>query len=279
MGKVAPEASWVACLGYWLWMSLGGCATAPQVKAVQEPSAKLEEKMAEEPAVVAPSALAEATVIALSSLRSDTANYDWFDFRPGVKKLILSGTPESRHVSVLWYGAEGKPGAVPLHYHDKTESIFVIEGSQSDAKGTYGKGSFYFNPPGSGHNVFDSSGLFLLSYAAPPDFKRTEDIVPYESVKIGADYAQLPFVPCADGSLCYALPLVESGGMRSRLVKPQAGPLDLQANVLLILQGSCMVGDQALAADTLVVSKGVDPAAYRVAAGAPECMLMELAFQ
>ncbi|MEY4510276.1 MAG: hypothetical protein RLZZ450_2398 [Pseudomonadota bacterium] len=104
--------------------------------------------------------LSQATVIKLADMRAKPADYAWFQFKPGVKKLILSGTPDSRHVSVLWYGYEGQAGSVPLHYHAQTESIFVIDGAQTDAKGTYGKGSFYFNPPGSGHDISNSSGLF-----------------------------------------------------------------------------------------------------------------------
>lgn len=222
--------------------------------------------------------LAEATVIELSTLRSDTAKYEWFQFKPGVKKLILSGTPESRHVAVLWYGYEGKPGIVPLHYHDKTESIFVIDGTQSDAKGVYPKGSFYFNPPGSGHNIFDSSGLFLLSYAAPADFKRTAEIGAYEPLVFSADYSKLPLAPCADGSSCHAAPLAAEGGMVSSYVKPPATPVMLSANVLLVLEGSCTIAGQAVAADTLVVTKSTEPASYQVAS-AKDCLLFQLAFK
>jgi hypothetical protein len=170
---------------------------------------------------------------------------------------------------------------VPLHYHDKTESIYVIEGAQSDAKGAYGKGTFYFNPPGSGHDVFDSSGLFLLSYAAPPDFKRTAEIAPYENVKIGSDYSQLQLQPCPDGTACYALPLPADGGMSTRFVKPKAEPVALTANVLLVLQGSCVIRGETLSADTLLVTESSDPTAYRVAATASgeDCLLMQLAFQ
>jgi ChrR Cupin-like domain len=221
--------------------------------------------------------LTDATVIELAALRADTARYEWFQFKPGVKKLILSGTPDSRHVSVLWYGYEGQPGVVPLHYHEKTESIFVIDGAQSDPKGAYGKGSFYFNPPGSGHNIFDSSGLFLLSYAAPPDFKRTAEIGPYEPLVFGADYGKLPLAPCSDGSACYALPLSADGGMSGSYVKP-AAPVMLTANVLLVLEGSCTIGGQAVAADTLVVTKATEPATYQVAS-AKDCLLFQLAFK
>jgi hypothetical protein len=217
-----------------------------------------------------------ATIIPLAQLRSDPAHFAWFQFKPGVKKLILSGTPDSRHVSVLWYGYEGAPGLVPMHYHHKTESIFVIDGAQSDPKGRYERGSFYFNPPDSGHNVFDSAGLFLLSYAAPPDFAHVGDIAPYESAVVGADYTQLPFVACADGSLCHELSLSPVGGMNARFVKPQAARVALKANLLLVLQGACTIGGHAIAADTLVVDKSTDPSSYDVAG---DCLLYTMAFQ
>ncbi|HEY6882214.1 MAG TPA: cupin domain-containing protein [Polyangiales bacterium] len=223
-------------------------------------------------------ALANSTVIPLAALREDPARFSWFQFKPGVKKLILSGAPDQRHISVLWYGYEGQPGLVPLHYHDKTESIFVIDGAQSDPKARYERGSFYFNPPHSGHNVFDSAGLFLLSYAAPPDFKNTADIPPYENLTISPDYGQLKLTQCGDGSACQPLPLAADGGMRASFIKPGSDGLTLEANVLLVLQGSCVIGSDTLAADTLVVAKDTAPARYRVAPGATDCLLYQMAF-
>lgn len=276
MWNVARETCLVGLLG----MAASSCGTASHGTMPPESSAKAlpdssVEALPESPAT----GLADATVIELSSLRKDPAHYDWFQFKPGVKKLILSGTPDARHVSVLWYGYEGQPGTVPLHYHARTEAIFVIDGSQSDAKGAYGKGSFYFNPPNSAHDIFDSSGLFLLSYAAPPDFKRGADAGAYENVLVSPDYGKLPLAPCADGSLCYALPLAADGGMSSRFVKPQAASVALTANVLLVLQGSCVVAGQTLAAETLLVHKSTEPGSFQVAAGTPGCLLFELAFR
>ncbi|MET0285846.1 MAG: cupin domain-containing protein [Polyangiales bacterium] len=213
-------------------------------------------------------AMPDATVIELAKLRADPASFAWFQFKPGVKKLILSGTPESRHVSVLWYTADdGKPGAVPLHYHAKTESIFVIDGAQADPKGKYERGSFYFNPPGSGHDVFDSAGLFLLSYAAPPDFKKTDAIGPYEPLLVGADYSKVSLAE---------LPLSSDGGMSARFVKPTTASA-VAANVLLVLEGACTIAGQPLAKDTLVVTKSTDPATYAIAPGA-DCLLFTLSF-
>lgn len=271
---------WHAARGAWLagLLAMTGCTTAkPQSSA----PAELEGATtggAESALPMQGTALSEATLIELPKLRSEPGSFEWFQFKPGVKKLILSGTPDSRHVSVLWYTADdGKPGMVPLHYHDKTESIFVIDGAQSDPKGKYEKGSFYFNPPGSAHNVFDSAGLFLLSYAAPPDFTKTSELAPYEPQLVGSDYSKLSFANCADGTQCYALPLAGDGGMSARFVKPQAPSL-VSANVLLVLAGSCTIAGQPVAADTLVVSKSTEPASYQLAPGS-DCLLFQLAFE
>jgi hypothetical protein len=261
-----------ACLLGLAVMTCSSCgAHAPAPAPVSAPAAPA----ADQPGPL----LSDATVIPLAELREKTAGYEWFQFKPGVKKLILSGTPDGRHVSVLWYGYEGKPGMVPLHYHEKTESIFVIDGAQSDAKGTYDKGSFYFNPPGSGHDISNSAGLFLLSYAAPPDFKRTAEIGPYENVAVSADYSKLALSPCAEGSACLVLPLAPDGGMSARFVQPKASAVTLTANVLLILRGSCVVAGQTLPADTLVVRKDTQPGTYQLSAAEGDCLLFELAFR
>jgi hypothetical protein len=259
--------------GAWLLglLAMTGCGTAKPASVTGPETGGAE-------SALPPTPMPDATVIELAKLRAEPASFEWFQFKPGVKKLILSGTPESRHVSVLWYTADdGKPGMVPLHYHAKTESIFVIDGAQSDPKGKYDKGSFYFNPPESGHHVFDSAGLFLLSYAAPPDFKKTDAIGPYEPVVIGSDYAKLAFTTCSDGTTCKELPLVAEGGLSARFLKP-ASPSLVSANVLLVLQGSCTIGGQTVTADTLIVTKSTEPAPYSVAPGA-DCLLFQLAFQ
>ena len=96
--------------------------------------------------------LTTETVLDLDDVTTNPGGpYDWFDFKPNVKKLILAGAPETQHVAILWYTIT--EGAVGLHYHAKTESVFVIDGTQTDAKGVYPTGTVYFNPPGSGHEI------------------------------------------------------------------------------------------------------------------------------
>jgi len=122
------------------------------------------------------SVLSSATVLDLNDLKANPTPYSWFDFKPNVEKLILAGAADSQHVAILWYTTPD--GGVGLHYHAKTESVYVIDGTQTDAKGVYPTGTVYFNPPGSGHQITNSTGFFILAYAAPPDFTSTSLIGP-----------------------------------------------------------------------------------------------------
>ena len=106
--------------------------------------------------------LSTETVLDLNDVKTNPAPYDWFDFKPNVKKLILAGAPETQHVAILWYTIT--EGAVALHYHAKTESVFVIDGTQTDAKGVYPTGTVYFNPPGSGHEIMPKQFPFLAIF-------------------------------------------------------------------------------------------------------------------
>jgi anti-sigma factor ChrR (cupin superfamily) len=62
-----------------------------------------------------------------------------------------------------------RPGAgVPRHEHTGLETILVLEGSQSDERGTYRTGDVVLNPPGSIHRVWSDEGCtVLISWAAP----------------------------------------------------------------------------------------------------------------
>src|SRR3954452_14402017 len=117
---------------------------------------------------VQPKELSTATAFDLADVKANPGSYEFMDFKTNVKKLILAGAPETEHIAILWYTVTD--GGVGLHYHAKTESVYVIDGTQTDAKGTYPTGTVYFNPPGSGHQITDSSGFFVLAYAAPPHF-------------------------------------------------------------------------------------------------------------
>jgi anti-sigma factor ChrR (cupin superfamily) len=78
-------------------------------------------------------------------------------FRDGVEiSPIVTGEPA---VALLRYA----PGAgVPKHLHHGLETILVLEGSQSDERGTYDTGSLVFNPEGSIHSVWSDAGCVVL---------------------------------------------------------------------------------------------------------------------
>ncbi len=230
-----------------------------------------------------PSAALEAsTVLDLSDVKTNPEDYEWFDFRPNVQKLILAGAAESEHIAILWYTVAD--GAVGLHYHAQTESVYVVDGTQTDAKGVYDTGSVYFNPPGSGHEIKDSSGFFLLSYAAPPDFMATDQIGEYTPIRLDTEDSNLtrdyPFDEQSDGVGVFSVPLDSSGGLSAELIHIDApGSYDFEGNYLLVLEGSCDVEGRTFSEDWLVVTRSVETEQYRASAsGAGPCLLLGVSF-
>jgi hypothetical protein len=226
-----------------------------------------------------PSAALEAsTLLDLTDVKTNPDNYEWFDFRPNVQKLILAGTAESKHVAILWYTVED--GAVGLHYHAQTESVYVIDGTQTDAKGVYETGSAYFNPPGSGHEISASSGFFLLSYAAPPDFMATDEIQEYTPIRLETEDPDLtrdyPFDEQSEGVGVFTVPLDDSGGLAAELVHiASSESYELDASYVLVLEGSCDIEGESFAEDWAVVAKSVDGERYQIAASkGEECLAM-----
>ena len=99
-------------------------------------------------------------------LSVDSSNLAFEPFRDGIEIVTLAqGEPA---VALLKYA----PGArVPRHRHTGLETIYVIEGSQSDERGTYGAGSIVLNQPGSEHSVWSDEGcLILIQWAKPIEF-------------------------------------------------------------------------------------------------------------
>ena len=78
-------------------------------------------------------------------------------FREGVDvHYIKQGAPA---LAILRYA----PGAqVPLHLHTGLETILVLDGAQSDERGTYGKGALILNPEGTTHSVWSETGCAVL---------------------------------------------------------------------------------------------------------------------
>ena len=226
--------------------------------------------------------LASSTVLDLDDVKTNPGAYTWFDFKPNVKKLILAGAAETQHIAILWYTVVD--GGVGLHYHSKTESVYVIDGTQTDAKGVYPDGTVYFNPPGSGHQITDSSGFFLLAYAAPPDFANTSLIEAYEPIRIDTTVADLTttlsFTEQATGVRSYAVPLVATGGLAAALIETTSTEsYAYPGNYLLVLKGSCDIDGVTLSPGKLVVAKALTPQAYQLsAATSSTCLAMGVSF-
>ncbi|MEA5449407.1 cupin domain-containing protein [Leptolyngbya sp. CCNP1308] len=229
-----------------------------------------------------PSGLSSSTVVDLNDLTANPSSYDFFTFRPNLEKLILSGAADTEHISILWYTIPD--GSVGLHYHSMTESVYAIAGTQTDAKGVYPTGSLYFNPPGSGHQVSDSTGFFLLAYASPPDFANTDLIEAYTPVNINTaepDFETIyPFEEVQDGVSTYEIPLDPEGGMSSQFIQSTSSEsYEYIGNYLLVLKGSCSIDGTTFAEDMLVVATTVEAQSYNVsAAEGSACLALGLSF-
>lgn len=78
-------------------------------------------------------------------------------FREGVEICLLR--KEDPSVALLKYA----PGAgVPHHLHTGLETILVLDGSQSDERGTYRVGDLVLNPAGTSHSVWSAEGCVIL---------------------------------------------------------------------------------------------------------------------
>lgn len=218
----------------------------------------------------------------LGDVAANPDDYEWFDFRPNLKKLILAGAAETEHIAILWYMVED--GGVALHYHAMTESVYVIDGAQTDAKGTYETGTVYFNPPGSGHEVTDSSGFFLLAYAAPPDFMGTDMIEAYTPVRLDTEAADFttdnPFEEQDPGIDTFAPELDTEGGMSAEFVAISSDDTyEYAGNYVLVLDGSCEIDGETCTEDMLVVSEAVEPVDFAVSATAGStCLALAVSF-
>ncbi len=225
----------------------------------------------------------QATILDLKDVASKPDPYDWFDFRPNIKKLILAGAAETRHIAILWYTVTD--GGVALHYHAKTESVYVIDGTQTDAKGRYDTGTVYFNPPGSGHQVTDSSGFFLLAYAAPPDFAALDSIDDsYTPLRIDTTDPELTatyaFEVQKSGARVFEPALDESGGLSASFIALQGSDsYEFVGNYLLVIDGTCSVEAVKVGSGHLVVGESVEPQPYGVTAtDGGRCLTLGVSF-
>jgi hypothetical protein len=228
------------------------------------------------------SALSKSTILNLKDLIANPKKYEFFTFRPNLEKLILSGAADTQHISILWYTIPN--GSVGLHYHSMTESVYTIDGTQTDAKGVYPTSSLYFNPPESGHKITNSTGFFILAYASPPDFTKTDKIKPYTPVQINTADPDLEkkyaFTNPTNGLKVYDIPLDPKGGMSSKIIKSTTlKSYKYKGNYLLVLKGSCTIDGTIFDKDMLIVAKTIATQSYNIsAAEGHSCMALGLSF-
>jgi hypothetical protein len=226
--------------------------------------------------------LSNSTIVDLKDVTANPSHYDFFTFKPNLEKLILSGAADTKHISILWYTIPN--GSVGLHYHSMTESVYAINGTQTDAKGVYPTGSLYFNPPGSGHQISNSTGFFILAYAAPPDFAHTDLIRDYTPVQINTADPNLEttylFKAVQDGVSVYNVPLNPQGGMSSEFIKTTSSQnYNYTGNYLLVLKGSCTINGTTFGENKLVVAKTTDAQSYNIStAENKSCLALGLSF-
>jgi anti-sigma factor ChrR (cupin superfamily) len=96
----------------------------------------------------------------LWSLRaSDIASLTFRELRPGVEIHVLHESSDGARVALLRY----VPGAeVPEHRHEGHEYVYVLEGEQSDERGSYSAGALVVNEPGVTHRVSSARGCVVL---------------------------------------------------------------------------------------------------------------------
>ena len=93
----------------------------------------------------------------------------WQPFRTGIEIHRLYGElGVGRAAALLRYA----PGAsLPVHRHSGFEQIYVLQGSQVDDRGRYGKGTLVVNPPGSQHAVSSPDGcVVMVTWELPVEF-------------------------------------------------------------------------------------------------------------
>lgn len=90
---------------------------------------------------------------------ADIATLSFSTLRPGVDIYVLHESSDGARAAILRYA----PGAVvPAHRHEGHEYIYVLEGEQSDERGSYGAGTFVVNEPGQTHRVESAKGCVVL---------------------------------------------------------------------------------------------------------------------
>ena len=95
----------------------------------------------------------------------DSTTAQWQTFSEGIQMLRLRNEPGANRV--LLRLAPGK--GYPVHHHEGTEEVFVIEGGYEDRGQQFGPGSYLRYPPGRDHDARSTTGCtFLVINAKVP---------------------------------------------------------------------------------------------------------------
>ena len=139
----------------------------------------------------------------------DTNQHDWVPSpSPGVwRKPLAREDAESGHTTSI---VRFDPGCYfSRHEHPLGEEIMVLEGTFSDEHGDYGPGTYFRNPPGSGHTPFSKDGCVL--------FVKLDQFSPDDTETVRIDTRNTPWLS-GQGRL-EVMPLHEFRGEHVALVK------------------------------------------------------------
>jgi anti-sigma factor ChrR (cupin superfamily) len=93
---------------------------------------------------------------------------EWPLLGVGVRIKVLQEGPEPGESTALLSYVPG--ASVGIHRHIGEETIFILEGSQTDETGTYGPGTWLCNPAGTEHSVKSLFGCLILIHWKAPVF-------------------------------------------------------------------------------------------------------------
>jgi anti-sigma factor ChrR (cupin superfamily) len=162
--------------------------------------------------------------------------------QPGVLRMMLDrlGGEHARATSLVRYA----PGSVfPPHSHPGGEEILVLDGTFSDASGSYGPGWYLRNPPGSGHQPASAEGALI--------FVKLWQMAGADTHTVRTDTSNpAAWQPSAEGDVCQLYASALEHVALLRLAPGQAWTPDTRggAEVLVI--------DGELADDTTVLVRG-----------------------
>ena len=102
----------------------------------------------------------DTLVISELATRVLAPGFEWMPYRDGVRIHRLYGAGEAGPSAAL---LRYEPGAsIPRHVHQGYEHLYVLHGTQVDARGTHAAGTLVINPPGSSHAVVSPTGCVVL---------------------------------------------------------------------------------------------------------------------